>query len=1109
MRFATKIIIFYLLFTLCVILPVAHHLYQSGQQMATLQIQAQLQERAHHLLDTVDRVLFERQADTQLMALTIAELLPDIPKVNKQAYLKQYLQRFLDFYQIYASISIYDHQRIRIVDTENLGLNQAASTSEWVYTVYEQGEKSVGEEVYYDPLLQQTVLIFAVPMYDLLGTFWGAVVAKVPIELLYNLLSERLTMNSTQIPVRVILLDHGGVVLHDSAKMSAVLRQVVPARTADEMARYLGNDAFYTVAEEQGYLDFAGNQWRLVMKYPRKEAFAATYQLRDQAIVLGLSALVIAILILSFLANRLVQPLTLLRQAAAQVGQGDFNQTINIKGKDEFAELAHTFNQMLQTIAQQIQALQQREQAQTAQNHLLTAQKQQLTETTEILRQFKTCLDLSNDGIYLLDPHQAKFIYVNEGAAHQLGYSVAELMNKSPFELNIGLTVATDIKQFPIFNGKKNSMTLETHYCRPDGSNIPVEVMLQRLHLRPDQEVIIGIVRDMSERYQAKQRLEQKEAFLRFIIDNIPQYIFWKDRNSKFLGCNQSFAHVAGVANPDELLGKDDFDLHWQAQAPSFYEREQRIMRSDKGEYYIEEYLRTDGSMGYVEIRKLPLHDSQNEVIGLLGTAEDISERRQAELALEQARDAAEAANRAKSTFLANMSHELRTPLNGILGYAQILIRDRSLTEKQREGVHIIQRSGEYLLTLINDVLDLSKIEADTIELYCIDFDLPNFINSLVELFQIRAEQKGIALIYETTTPLPAGLHGDEKRLRQILMNLLGNAVKFTEQGGVTLSVGYQHDTLTISISDTGLGIADADYERIFLPFQQAGKINYKAEGTGLGLTITRRLLDMMGGHLQLHSVLHQGSTFTVSIPLPIVLHFTQSKQATSKMIVGFEQATCRLLVVDDRAENRSVLVNLLQPLGFEVETAENGAEGLAKIKANPPDAVLTDLVMPVLDGFEMVRQLRQQSTLQQLPVLAISASVFEQDQAESIAAGCTVFLTKPIRAERLLSHLQEQLHLTWIYETIAAPITVTLPATEAVPMMPPTSTTALTFAQADYLYERALMGDVSAVLTTLDELMQQNPAQSDFFVNLRNLASCFEMDEICECLEPYREMSV
>jgi PAS domain S-box-containing protein len=534
-----------------------------------------------------------------------------------------------------------------------------------------------------------------------------------------------------------------------------------------------------------------------------------------------------------------------------------------------------------------------------------------------------------------------------------------------------------------------------------------------------------------------------------------------------------------------------------------------------------------DGHYVWVLVRGIATWDEQGQPARFVGTYVDITAQKQTEEALrhamavaeqakqateqanielQQAKEAAEAANRAKSTFLANMSHELRTPLNGVLGYTQILNRDKGLTDKQREGIKIIQRSGEYLLTLINDVLDLSKIEAERIELYPTDFHFGEFIEGITELFQMRAQQKGIAFIYEPVSYLPIGVRADEKRLRQILINLLSNAVKFTDKGGVSLKVGYTEEgKMRFQIEDTGQGIAPEELEKIFLPFHQAGDPNYRAEGTGLGLAITQKLVDMMEGNLQVTSQLGRGSSFRLELTLLETTELVKPRHEEKPIIRGFEGAARKLLVIDDKWENRSVMVNLLKPLGFEIAEAHHGGAGLNQAKEWRPDLILTDLVMPVMDGFEFARQLRKIPEFKDTPVIAISASVFDYHQQESLDAGCNAFLPKPIRAEDLLETLRTHLGLTWIYEqattaTVIEESVATATAEEAAPLV------RLSPEQAAILLKLAEIGDIKGILKQVAEFESQDPQLKPLTSKIAQLANNFEDEQICEMMQEYME---
>ncbi|MCP4702513.1 MAG: response regulator [Gammaproteobacteria bacterium] len=480
--------------------------------------------------------------------------------------------------------------------------------------------------------------------------------------------------------------------------------------------------------------------------------------------------------------------------------------------------------------------------------------------------------------------------------------------------------------------------------------------------------------------------------------------------------------------------------------------------------------------------------------------------RRTAQLAV--ARDQAEMANKAKSNFLANMSHELRTPLNGILGYAQILLRDKSLGEKQQEGIHVIQRSGDYLLTLISDILDLSKIEAGRIELYPADFHFGDFLQEISDIFRMRAEQKGISFIYETLSPLPAGICADEKRLRQILINLLGNAVKFTDRGGVTLRVDYGEGKFRFEVEDTGVGIPPGEMEKIFQPFQQADNGNHKTEGTGLGLAITKTLVEIMHGELSVKSTPGQGSTFYMTLKLQELPDLLRPAAADTEktMITGFHGMVRNLLIVDDKWENRSVLASLLAPLGFEISEAENGAEALDKAHERHPDAIIMDLVMPVMDGYEATRRIKRTPALRDIPVIASSASVFDFHKNQSLEAGCDTFIPKPIRADTLLACLQKFLGLSWIYSRDSIPPASPRENEEAQPdesaepiIGPPPE-------QAAGLLDLAMRGNIKSIIAYADELEQTDARLQAFAEQIRLLAKGFNVKKICALVNNYME---
>ncbi|WP_026735779.1 hybrid sensor histidine kinase/response regulator [Fischerella sp. PCC 9605] len=539
----------------------------------------------------------------------------------------------------------------------------------------------------------------------------------------------------------------------------------------------------------------------------------------------------------------------------------------------------------------------------------------------------------------------------------------------------------------------------------------------------------------------------------------------------------------------------------------------------------LEEYNRTLAAK--VQERTLEL---QNKNLQL---QQEIRDRQRAE-------ETAAAANRAKSEFLANMSHELRTPLNGILGYAQIFQKDKNLTEQQKNGVNIIYQCGEHLLTLINDILDLSKIEARKMELYLKDFHFPEFLESIAEICRIRAEQKGISLIYKALSPLPRVIRADEKRLRQVLINLLSNAVKFTEKGSITFTVNVisqesivncqkskdfkpmtndidalraasrrvgqmTNDRIRFQVEDTGIGIAPEQLEEIFLPFKQVGEDSRKTEGTGLGLAISRQLAQMMGGELKVKSTLGKGSIFWLDLDLPKGFQQTNAKSVNECNIISFVGSKRKVLVVDDKWANRSVLINLLQPLGFEVTEATDGLDGIKKALEFKPDVIFMDLVMNVMDGFEATRRLRMLPELKEVIVIAISASVFDFDQKQSREVGCDDFLSKPIQVTELLEKLRVHLGLEWVYEQERGGIPRLESGNE--PRLESGNEPKLIAPPAEelaILLDLGMKGDLRGIAERTVELEELDEKLVPFATHLRQLAKGFKGKQILEFLKKY-----
>ncbi|MCK5715962.1 MAG: PAS domain S-box protein [Thiomargarita sp.] len=607
--------------------------------------------------------------------------------------------------------------------------------------------------------------------------------------------------------------------------------------------------------------------------------------------------------------------------------------------------------------------------------------------------------------------------------------------------------------------------------------------------------VRLSVSTDITPRKRALEKLRERERHLQAIFDNAAAGIMLIKANGHFSRCNTKWLELTGY-KCEEIKVLTYLDVTYSDDIAISRTHFEQLRKNDIESYHIEKrFIRKTGDIFWADVSATVICDHEGKCEDIIGVIVDITERKQAEEKLQSAKEEAESANRAKSAFLANMSHELRTPLNAILGYTQIFNRDDSCP-KYMEGINIIDRSGRHLLRLINEILELSKIEAGKLELEETDFNFAQFLKGMADMFTLRAKQKGISFKYQLQSEVPMVICADEKRLWQILINLLGNAIKFTKKGSVTLTVKkMQHDQIFFQVIDTGMGIASQDVEKIFSPFQQVGDPNYRAEGTGLGLSITKKIVTLMGGELKVDSVLGQGSTFYTSLTLPEVLRIAQN-HPPDKIVIGYKASkNFKILVVDDKFENRVVLVDILTPLGFQVLEADSGVAALDKIPLFQPDVIILDLMMPGMDGFKCVRKLRRHFS--KTVVIAASASVFNHHRQESLQAGCNDFIPKPISIDELLKCLHQHLELEWIYKP--SDTVFNNSDTDFSKMPLPASCAAI-------LDDLCLRGDFKGISKQVTVIKKIDNQLIPFANRIEQLAKNFEDDLIRELVKPYME---
>jgi PAS domain S-box-containing protein len=555
-----------------------------------------------------------------------------------------------------------------------------------------------------------------------------------------------------------------------------------------------------------------------------------------------------------------------------------------------------------------------------------------------------------------------------------------------------------------------NSTQVEYRIIWPDGSLHWVRDSV-RVVVDPKGALLLdGVLSDITARKQAEEELGQERYLLTMLMDTIPDCIYFKDLQGRFLRINRALAARLGLDHPADAQGRTDFDFFSEEFARQALADEQGVIETGQGMVNREELnVWQDGRTGWMSTTKMPLTDRDGRIIGTFGISRDIAGRKRREVELQEARQAAEAASRAKSEFLANMSHEIRTPMNGVLGMTELAL-DTALNPQQREYLTMARVSAESLLTVINDILDFSKIEARKLTLDMVEFSLHETVGDTMKVLGIRAQQKGLELAACLAPDLPDSLLGDPGRLRQILVNLVGNAIKFTEKGEIAVEVTTEEwdtDTATLhfSVRDTGIGVPREAQAKIFEAFSQAEQATTrKFGGTGLGLTIASQLVELMGGRIWVESEPGKGSTF----------HFLARFELSGTPPKELDPGRLRdrpVLIVDDNATNRRYLEVLLAHWGMAPTAVDCGTAALACLQqaanaSHPIVLVLLDGHMPGMDGFMLASEIRRRTTFPQPGMIMLASAGLPEDLDKATELNIADYLVKPIKRSELLATL-------------------------------------------------------------------------------------------------------
>jgi PAS domain S-box-containing protein len=739
-------------------------------------------------------------------------------------------------------------------------------------------------------------------------------------------------------------------------------------------------------------------------------------------------------------------------------------------------------------------------------NSDISDRKQIEQDLREREQHYRALFEGIGDAVIVHDK-DANILDVNKIACHRLGYTREELLTMKTTDIDAPDYAKSfnDRLSIQIAGGKIDN-NIGVHIAK-NGRRIDIEATTTLIDYK-GQPAILGVVRDVTQRKQIEEQLQESEVRFRTLVHSLPMYISIKDTEGRFQYASPKTLKWYNVSSLEELRGMSDFDIQPFGLAARFFADEQEIIRTGQQRFqYEESYVDpVTGEKRWALSTKLPLRNSniledEGEIIGIVAVSTDITERKEAEQELREAKEAADIANQAKTTFLANMSHELRTPLNAILGFSQLLSSEQVLDTTHQQHISAIMKSGQHLLSIINDILEISRIEAGHTELSLVEFDLYQLFEDLEIMFLVQANTKELYLSFEGHYNIPQFYYADKGKLQQILINLVHNAIKFTQTGGVTLRVHYSETTKTslhFTIQDTGIGLDPKDLKQLFEPFWQSTATQQLQQGTGLGLSIVYQFINQMRGEINVDSELNQGTTFTINIPITLGESKAKTVSKPAKIIgITGEKPTYRILIVDDEQDNRLILTSLMEGIGCEVQKAKNGQEALNIWESWEPHLIWMDLRMPIIDGYEATHRIKTDPRGNDTKIIILTATAFSQDEKEIMKTQCDDFLIKPIKHHDLFNLMRKHLNITFIYESKNQPSFSNFTQTN-------TSTNLVLGNHIprhliDELKQAAPILDTEAMKGIIEELHTYDPAIAKM---INGWVTTFRFDRILEFLE-------
>jgi PAS domain S-box-containing protein len=705
-----------------------------------------------------------------------------------------------------------------------------------------------------------------------------------------------------------------------------------------------------------------------------------------------------------------------------------------------------------------------------------------------IMRILHNSLDVYGMAIYLVDD-KTKDIELHTS----INFPEENIEKISRLQMDEEIDTSRDLLRYPLKVGKEILGLIAI----ANKDNKPIDIKEQELLLAVCGHIgttlqNVKLFNSLNNELAERKNNEEELSKLTRAVENSPVSVLITDINGNISYVNPWFSQVTGYGL-EEVVGRNPRILKSGKHHSNYY----KILWDTitKGEIWHGEFLnkKKNGELYWEQASISPVFDGKGNIINYVAIKDDITEHKRRDTELRKAKEEAERANATKSIFLANMSHEIRTPMNAILGFSQLLLRDSSIPAQQGEYLGIINRSGEHLLDLINDILEISKIEAGRVNINPTSFSLNEFIEDLRNLFRSRMEEKGLKFLIDNKANNLNYIISDEKKLRQIFINLIGNALKFTDTGSILWKINTVEKQgvikLISEVEDTGEGMAEEELQRLFKAFEQT-EIGIKAGGTGLGLAISQKFAKIMSGEITVSSIKGIGSCFKLELEIKKGYKQKGDKELSDNRVVGiqtFGEAN-KVLVVDDIFENRSLLSETLKIAGFEVFEAENGREAIEKFKQVRPDIILMDIMMPVMNGLEATEIIRYNENGKDIPIIAVTSSAFEDEKSKIMNSGVSGYLARPFKENQLFEAIAKCIDIEYIYksEEVGERENKYKFDTESMKRLPQEL--------VEKMKEATINGDSDKLFEFIDDVFQLSPAIAE---ELKQLANNYKYEEL------------